>query len=163
MKRLHSLLVVALASISLSGQFQGDVPAYNAGPPAPGQKLPPILSASQLPGSMPAHPTIQTAYKAAARIPNVLHQLPCYCHCDRPPTNHNSLHSCFESEHGAHCAMCMKEAILAERETRAGKTPKQIRQEIISGRQNEIDLEKVSPSDIPDASPKKPLHRGKKS
>lgn len=154
-KRFLTLALVGFTGVSLSGQFQqGDVPAYNAAPPKPGQKLPAIMSAAELPGTMGAHPAIAASYKAAAKVPNVIHQLPCYCHCDRS-AGHNSLHSCFESAHGAHCSTCMKEAIFAEKETRAGKTPKQIRDEIIAGKQNEIDLESVSPSDIPD----KPAHK----
>jgi hypothetical protein len=38
---------------------------------------------------------------AAARHPDVLDQLYCYCHCDRPPFLHKSLLSCFTDRHGA--------------------------------------------------------------
>ena len=34
------------------------------------------------------------AYELAAKIPNVLNQMPCYCYCER--MGHNSLHTCFE-------------------------------------------------------------------
>src|SRR5438445_367956 len=78
------------------------------------------------------YPVTKKAYAAAAKIPGVLHQLPCYCYCDRGH-GHKSLRTCFESEHGANCSTCMKEALFAEQETKKGKTPAQIRAEIIHG------------------------------
>jgi hypothetical protein len=122
---------------------QSDVPAYNAAPPAKGHPLPPIMSGKQLTGPEFQHPAQVKAYQAAAKIPAVLHQLPCYCFCDRS-LGHNSLHSCFESDHGAHCAVCMKEALYAYRETKRGKTVKQIRNGIIRGEFDQIDLEAAS-------------------
>src|SRR5437870_3307983 len=54
------------------------------------------------------------AYKAAQEIPQTLAQMPCYCHCDRS-LGHKSLHSCFEDDHAAHCAVCAGEALMAYR------------------------------------------------
>ena len=139
MKRLFSLALISMVSIGGMAQWAqpGDMPAYNSGPPPAGKKLPPILAGAQLANFQ--HPVMVKAYQAAARIPKVLHQLPCYCYCDRSH-GHNSLHSCFESEHGASCSTCMKEALFAEQETKKGKTPRQIRIEIIRGDFNKIDL-----------------------
>jgi hypothetical protein len=41
------------------------------------------------------------AYMAAARHPETLDQVYCYCYCERPPTLHKSLLSCFTDFHGA--------------------------------------------------------------
>ncbi len=82
-----------------SPQEEGGVPAYNAGPPPKGTKLPPLLTKADLWGADAQNPYQTHAYELAAKIPNVLHQQPCYCYCDR--MGHNSLHSCFESTHGA--------------------------------------------------------------
>ena len=58
----------------------GGVPAYNAAPPPKGTKLPPILTKADLWGA-DAQNAFQThAYELAAKIPNVLHQQPCYCY-----------------------------------------------------------------------------------
>ena len=137
MKRLFALSALALATLAASAQWAiqprndvQDLPAYNSAPPhAP---LPPVLQGQQLTGAYFAHPYQVNAYKMAAKIPNVLHQLPCYCRCDRA-MGHNSLHSCFEGTHGAACSTCMKEGVYAYRETRRGRTPAQIRTGIEKG------------------------------
>ena len=82
------------------------------------------------------------AYELAAKIPNVLHQQPCYCYCDR--MGHNSLHSCFEGTHGAQCATCLKELYYSYREHKKGKTAAQIRAGIIKGEWKQIDLLQAS-------------------
>ena len=64
-------------------------------------------------------------------------------YCDRT-AGHNSLHSCFESEHGAHCSTCMKEAFFAQEMTAKGKTPAQIRAAIIKGDFEKVDLQKFN-------------------
>jgi hypothetical protein len=116
----------------------GGVPAYNAAPPPKGTKLPPILAKSDLWGA-DAQASYQThAYELAAKIPNVLHQQPCYCYCDR--MGHNSLHSCFESAHGAQCATCLKELYYSYQQHKRGKTAAQIRGGIIKGEWKQIDL-----------------------
>ena len=71
------------------------------------------------------------AYKAAQQIPETLAQLPCYCHCDEG-FGHKSLHSCFEDDHAAHCAVCVDEALLAYKLQKEQKlTPEQVRKIII--------------------------------
>lgn len=146
MKRTFTLSLIAILSMATSAQLAppaGDVPAFNAAPPAKGQKLPAILSGAQLTRPAFQSPVQARSYKAAAKVPNLLHQLPCYCHCDRH-SGHNSLHSCFESEHGANCSICMKEAFFAEQQSRQGKTAKQIRAAIIKGDFEKVDLEKLN-------------------
>jgi hypothetical protein len=117
----------------------GPVPAFNAGPPPKGTKLPAILTRDQLWGENAKYPYQIHAYELAAKIPVVLHQQPCYCHCDR--MGHNSLHSCFESGHGAECGTCMQEAYYAYLQTKKHKTATQIREGIIRGEWKQIDLQ----------------------
>jgi hypothetical protein len=141
MKRFLGCIALGLAAIAASAQWTNpadDLPAYNAGPPA--HSLPPILSGSQLTGPYFQHTYQVIAYKMAAKIPAVLHQQPCYCRCDRA-MGHNSLHSCFETTHGAACSTCMREAVYSYQQTKQGKTPTQIRAGIERGDWQNIDLD----------------------
>lgn len=71
------------------------------------------------------------AYQVAREIPETLAQLPCYCYCDES-AGHKSLHTCYESEHSSHCAMCITEALTAYRlQKEEGLTPAQVRERII--------------------------------
>ena len=144
MKRILGLLALGLITMAASAQWSNpaaDIPAYNAKPPA--KTLPAILSGGQLTGAYFTHPYQVTTYKMAAKIPAVLHQQPCYCHCDRA-LGHNSLHSCFEGTHGAACSTCMKETVYAYQETKKGKTAAQIRVGIERGDFESVDLESAS-------------------
>jgi hypothetical protein len=143
MKRVLGCVGVVLLTLAASAQFSNpaeDVPAYNAG--APTKALPPILHGQQLTGPYFANSYQVAAYKMAAKVPAVLHQEPCYCHCDRN-MGHNSLHSCFEGTHGAMCSTCMKEAVYAYRETMRGQSPAQIRAGIERGQFEAVVLETV--------------------
>src|SRR5512147_1499494 len=97
--RLAVLLVFA-ASILAFAQSEG-VPAHHSAPPAKSEKLPPIVPKMLRSGEMYSAKYQQVGYDVAAKIPNVLYQLPCYCYCDR--IGHKSLRTCFESDHAAHC------------------------------------------------------------
>ena len=88
-------------------------------------KLPPTLSPELFTGNE------KLAYQAAKEIPQTLAQLPCYCHCDRSQ-NHKSLHSCFESEHGENCGICIGEALMARNLHRTGMNVGEIRKRIIA-------------------------------
>src|SRR5271165_1054709 len=132
-------LVVALAVIAVA---QGDhVPAYNSQPPLPGELLP-ILPADQRVGENFRFPYQVHAYELASKVPGVISQLPCYCYCER--IGHKSLHTCFESDHGAHCGICMKEVYYAYQQTKLKKIPAQIRDGIIKGEWKSVDLEAVT-------------------
>ena len=72
------------------------------------------------------------AYQAAKEIPQTLAQLPCYCHCDKG-FGHKSLLSCFETEHGENCGICIGEALMAcNLEERARLNVVQIRERLFS-------------------------------
>jgi hypothetical protein len=140
---LALLLFVTLTMTSLWAAPQEEeegtgVPAYNAGPPAKGTKLPAILTKDQLWGGDAQYAYQTHAYELAAKIPAVLHQQPCYCYCDR--MGHNSLHSCYENTHGARCGTCLKELYYSYQQQKAGKTATQIRAGIIKGEWKQIDL-----------------------
>jgi hypothetical protein len=139
MKRALILAVVALAAITTSAQWL-DVPAYHQAPPKKSEKLPPILGGLDLGGPNFKNSFQVRAYELAAKIPAVIYQQPCYCRCDRS-VGHQSLHSCFESTHGAHCAACMKELFYTYQQHKAGKTAAQIRDGIIKGEWEKLDLQ----------------------
>ena len=145
---LHRGLTLAflfLATLSLSAQWaappadENPVPAFNSAPPPKGTTLPPILTKADLWGSDAQHSYQTRAYELAAKIPNVIHQQPCYCYCDR--MGHNSLHSCFEGTHGAQCSTCLKELYYSYEQNKKGKTASQIRAGIIAGEWKQIDLQ----------------------
>ena len=144
LKRALGLSFILLLTLTMTAQWSisqdgGAVPAYNSAPPPKGKALPPILPKEQLWGENAQFSYQTHAYELASKIPNVLHQQPCYCYCDR--MGHNSLHSCFENTHGAQCATCLKEAYYAYAQTKKGKTPAQIRQGIIRGEWKQVNLE----------------------
>lgn len=144
MRKLIGIFALGAVAIAASAQWSNpaeDIPAYNV--LAPTRPLPPIMSGQQLTGPYFAHPYQVTAYKMAAKIPGVLHQQPCYCHCDRE-MGHNSLHSCFEGTHGAACSTCMREAIFSYQQTRLGRTPAQIRASIERGEWTKVQVEDAS-------------------
>lgn len=149
LKRFLLLAFVCTVTLTMSAQwfFQEEsdqgVPAYNAAPPKSGNKLPAILGRDQLWGENSQYPFQVHAYELATKIPNVIHQQPCYCYCDRG-MGHNSLHSCFEGTHGAQCATCLKELYYSYAEHNKGKTAKQIRAGIIKGEWKQIDLQSAA-------------------
>ena len=143
--RVLTLIFLFVVTMTLSASFtaqeegEGGIPAYNAGPPPAGTKLPAILTKADLWGADAQYPYQTHAYELAAKIPVVLHQQPCYCYCDR--MGHNSLHSCFEGTHGARCSTCLKELYYSYQEHKKGKTAAQIRAGIIRGDWKSINLE----------------------
>jgi hypothetical protein len=144
LKREVTVAFLFFATLTVSApwatsQQEGAVPAYNAAPPPKGTKLPPILGKDQLWAENAQFPYQTHAYDLAAKIPAVLHQQPCYCYCDR--MGHNSLHSCFESTHGARCDICLKELYYAYSEHRKGMTASHIRRGIMQGEWRQVNLE----------------------
>src|ERR1700733_4734776 len=142
--RALALIFLMTVTLTMSAQWtaqdgKGGIPAYNAGPPPKGTKLPPVLTKDQLWGRDAQYPYQTHAYELAAKIPTVLHQQPCYCFCDR--MGHNSLHSCYENTHGAQCSTCLKELYYSYQQHKAGKTATQIRAGIIKGEWRQIDLD----------------------
>lgn len=110
------------------------VPAYYKAAPSL-TTLPPTLSPDLFTGNE------RLAYQAAKEIPQTLAQLPCYCHCDKG-FGHKSLLSCFETEHGENCGICIGEALMAHNlEKRAKLNVVQIREQIITAYGSRTDAE----------------------
>lgn len=140
MKFIWSLMFVLMLAITLFAQSDSNqVPAYHKTPPKKGEKLASILPREQLWGPAFQRDYQIHAYELAAKIPNVIYQLPCYCYCDR--IGHGSLRSCYESTHAAHCSACMQELYFAYQQTKKGKTPAQIRAAIEKGQWETVNLE----------------------
>jgi hypothetical protein len=148
MKKVRTLFVVALviasAAVTLSSCSQsakhGHGPEANNASAGQQQaaRVPAHFEDAQ--SARPLKPTLapemfngraRQAYQIAREIPETLAQLPCYCYCDQG-FGHKSLHSCYESDHSAHCATCVDEALLAyQLEKEQGYTPAQIREKIV--------------------------------
>jgi len=100
------------------------IPAhYESAPPS--SKLNAVLAPEQFSGKA------REAYRAVRETPQLIAQMPCYCHCDRS-LGHKSLHSCFEDDHAANCATCIDEALMAYQLQKRGMSPTQIREQIIA-------------------------------
>lgn len=147
MKLLAAILLILGALTVAQGQWAvqpGPVPAYHEAPPAKGETLAAVLTEKQLADQGFTSPEQKAAYRAAAKIPTVLYQLPCYCFCDRNH-GHTSLHSCYESAHAVNCSICLTESLYAYRMSKKGWTAKMIREGILRGEYKEIDLKNPDP------------------
>ncbi|MBW4025784.1 CYCXC family (seleno)protein [Acidipila rosea] len=145
MKRVLMGMVLGLVTVAGYAQWSDpgeEIPAYHVNPPARGEKLPPVMSGSQLTGEYFRYPWQKKVYEEAAQVQPMLYQMPCYCHCDRA-LGHTSLHSCFEGTHGAICSTCAKEGAYVYKMTKAGKTAKQIRAGIERKDFESIDLDQI--------------------
>jgi hypothetical protein len=151
------LLGISLPPLGVVGfqQTSGDQPsahsggrASDGGPKQPDQPAPPYhksaKEAKPFPALVPAshfanRPVVARAYQIASQIPGVLAQQPCYCHCDQH-FGHKSLLDCFASDHTAGCAICVKETFFAYQLTQQGKKPSEIRQAILRGDFQKVDI-----------------------
>lgn len=115
-------LVVILAGVVV-WRVLGPAEAHAAHPaPRPGITAEKVVP----PGRYAAEPDVARVYSMAARIPNVLDGIYCHCDCSKH-AGHRSLLTCFESDHGSMCDICMGEAELAFRMAQQGKSLDQIR------------------------------------
>jgi hypothetical protein len=115
-------------------QAQEAVPAFHA--QAPKADLPATMSPALF-----VDVAVQNAYTIAARVKKTLYQQPCYCHCDQSQ-GHGSLLDCFVSRHASGCDICMREAFYSYEQAGKGKTGAQIRDAIIKGDWQSVDLAK---------------------
>jgi hypothetical protein len=99
----------------------GDVASHH---PAPRAEITPV---KVLPVSfVPRTPGAAEAYAAARTAFGTLDGVYCYCDCSKH-SGHRSLLTCFESEHGAFCDICMGEAMVASGMAQQGKSLEDIR------------------------------------
>lgn len=138
---LALLTLPQLAAPQLPNASAEPIPAFHAEPP--NGELPPTMAPS-----LYADKLVFNAYWVAGRAKAVLYQQPCYCHCDRS-SGHGSLLDCFVGRHGAVCGTCQKEALFSYEQTHKGKTPAQIREAIIRGDWQKIDLTKYDKDYLP--------------
>jgi hypothetical protein len=136
-----AVCAVTAASYSQWSNPADDVPAYHPSAPLKVSALPPILAGTQLKGEHFKYAWQIHAYEQAAKVGNVLYQLPCNCRCDRS-LGHASLRSCYENVHSTECDTCAKEGFFAYQQTKLGKTPAQIRAAIARNEYESIDLDK---------------------
>ncbi len=76
-----------------------------------------------------SNPRVLKTYQLARDVPAVLDGIYCYCHC-KEELGHRSLISCFQSQHGAGCDICLGEADMAEEMHAQGKSLAEIRAQI---------------------------------
>lgn len=147
MKTFLALVVVLCAAAMVQAQWANQaasVPAFHDTPPAKSATQPAVLTEKELAAQGFNQPVQIAAYKAAAKAPAAMYQQPCYCYCDRNH-GHTSLHSCFESTHGANCGTCMAEALYTYQMSQKGWTPAKIRDGIVRGDWKTIDLQHPDP------------------
>jgi len=72
---------------------------------------------------------VSAVYAQAKEVASTLDGLYCHCDCSKH-AGHRSLLSCFESDHGAACDICLTEASIAYRMTQDGRSLGEIRQAI---------------------------------
>jgi hypothetical protein len=101
--------------------------AANAHHPAPRAGL--TAADVESPLRYAGYPRIAEVYEMAAQIPQVLDGLYCHCDCSKH-SDHRSLLTCFQDDHGAACDVCLTEAALAYRMIGEGKSLKQIRKAV---------------------------------
>ena len=103
-------MVAGAAAIALAGVVFLTRPATGSGHPTP---RPGVRADKILPDfAIPRNPGALEAYAAARRAPGMLDGVYCHCDCSKH-AGHRSLLTCFESDHGAYCDICMGEARLA--------------------------------------------------
>jgi hypothetical protein len=93
--------------------------------PRPGVTGERVLSAASFAG----YDRVVRSYEAARQYPEILDGLYCYCDC-RHHFGHRSLLTCFESEHGASCDVCLDESWMAVEMHRQGKSLEEIRRAV---------------------------------
>ncbi|MGH7529037.1 MAG: PCYCGC motif-containing (lipo)protein, partial [Gemmatimonadales bacterium] len=76
--------------------------------------------------AIPRTPGAVEAYAAARAAAPALDGVYCHCDCSKH-AGHRSLLTCFESEHGAYCDVCMGEAMLAAQLAARGASLDEIR------------------------------------
>jgi hypothetical protein len=119
--------VVGVLGVALVGIWLGFGPQGRSHHPEPRAE---ITGETVLPAARYAsYPRVSAVYEQAAEIAAVLDGLYCYCDCSRH-SGHRSLLTCFESDHGAACDVCMTEAAVAHRMTQDGRSLEEIREAI---------------------------------
>lgn len=121
-------LVAGAAGVALVAVLFAAQPAAGAHPnPRPGITADRVLTDIAIPRT----PGSVEAYAAARTAAGTLDGVYCYCDCSKH-SGHRSLLTCFESDHGAFCDICMGEAIVAAQMASRGTSLQEIRAAIDS-------------------------------
>jgi hypothetical protein len=121
-------LVAGAAAVALVAVLSVAQPAGGGGghpDPRPGITAERVLTGAAIPRT----PGSVEAYTAARAAAGTLDGVYCHCDCSKH-AGHRSLLTCFESEHGAHCDICMGEAVLAAQLASRGTSLQEIRSAI---------------------------------
>ena len=118
---------VLLGALVLAALYRfAIVPASGGDHPEPRPGLTNTIMASE---RFAQAPYVARVYKMAAAVPGLLDGLYCYCQCSKH-AGHRSLLTCFETEHGASCNVCMDEVVVAYTMSQNGSSLQQIRDAI---------------------------------
>jgi hypothetical protein len=117
---LGGILALAIGYRAMSGRDSGRHPQPRADVTADA-----VVAADRYASA----PDVARVYSMAHEIPEVLDGLHCYCDCARN-FGHRSLLTCFESDHGAGCDICLREAAIAAEMHSQGASLNQIRDRI---------------------------------
>lgn len=136
----------AVALIGVTASFMW-ISISNAKPEKEDSQIPAFFETQQQAGILPVTLSAELfgksvaakAYQAAKEIPGVLAQQPCYCHCDRM-SGHRSLIDCYRDDHASSCLICIKEALLARKLHEEGLSAAEIRNRIIAGDWQKIEV-----------------------
>jgi hypothetical protein len=112
----------ALAGLLLVSQAGGVVVHPDPRPGVTPERVLPPSQVLNTPGAL-------EAYAAARNAPQLLDGLYCHCECAKH-FGHRSLLTCFESDHGSQCDICMGEALLATELASRGSSLDAIRRAI---------------------------------
>ncbi|HET8714086.1 MAG TPA: PCYCGC motif-containing (lipo)protein [Gemmatimonadales bacterium] len=117
-------LIAGAAGVALVALVALKRPADASIHPAP---RPGITAAKVMPASLvPRTPGSAEAYAAARVAAGTLDGVYCHCDCSKH-AGHRSLLTCFETDHGAYCDVCMGEAMLAAGMAQQGRSLMEIR------------------------------------
>jgi hypothetical protein len=157
---LGAIVLVAIFLLTVSAnrlRFTLDASAQQTSIPAtenhpfhegpPDGPLPQVVDANEFQEAV-----VRNAYRIAAGLRDVLYQEPCYCHCDRH-LGHSSLLDCYASKHTKGCTICLQELFYVSEQRKMGKSPEQIREGIIHGEWENVDLSRYQTSVSQDRNP----------
>ena len=117
-------IVAGTAAIVLAAVLFSAQPAAGGTHPDP---RPGITAERVLTGAaIPNTPGAAEAYAAARGAASTLDGVYCHCDCSKH-AGHRSLLTCFETNHGAYCDICMGEAMLASQLAGRGRSLQEIR------------------------------------
>ena len=121
--------VAGAAGVALVAVLVTAKPAAGGGHPTP---RPGITAARVLADpAIPRTPGAIEAYAAARAAAATLDGVYCHCDCSKH-AGHRSLLTCFETNHGAYCDICMGEAMVAAQMAARGTSLQEIRAAIDS-------------------------------